>query len=157
MDGHPDVPPEGSSGDAGTRRQADGVGVGEAPGSGDGPPGAGDWATADAAASSPAASTTRDAEGIILDIMDPSGDYRQARQVSALLPIAVIVVVVLLSVFNEDYEVRPRCWYLCCCSVDLPRGAAMNYVHSELPSSTRSWDWRAGKDSHLSIPSACYG
>jgi hypothetical protein len=33
-------------------------------------------------------------------------DYRWARQVSALLLIALVVVIVLLDVIVEDYEVR---------------------------------------------------
>ena len=36
-----------------------------------------------------------------------SGDYRWARQVSALLLIAVVVVIVVLDVIADDYEVSP--------------------------------------------------
>ena len=41
------------------------------------------------------------------DDRGPSGDYRWARQVSALLLIAVVVVIVVLDVIADDYEVSP--------------------------------------------------
>jgi hypothetical protein len=36
-----------------------------------------------------------------------SGDYRWARQVSARLLIAIVVVIVVLDVITDDYEVSP--------------------------------------------------
>ena len=43
----------------------------------------------------------------VSDERGPAGDYRWARQVSALLLIAVVVVIVVLDVIADDDEVSP--------------------------------------------------
>jgi hypothetical protein len=42
----------------------------------------------------------------VSDELGPAGDYRWARQAAALLLIGVIVVIVVLDVIADDYEVR---------------------------------------------------
>ena len=41
------------------------------------------------------------------DDRHPPSEYRWARQVSAVLPIAVVVLIVVLDVIVEGYEVSP--------------------------------------------------
>jgi len=45
--------------------------------------------------------------GDVSDEPRAPNDYRWARQVSALLHIAVVVVIVVLDVIVDDYEVNP--------------------------------------------------
>jgi hypothetical protein len=49
----------------------------------------------------------------VSDEQRASGDYRWARQVSAVLLIAVVVIVVFDDIVDE-YEVNPPGWSRCC-------------------------------------------